>query len=395
MGRGSLADRFIQKITSGNIAYQAVLKQFPLHPRAFWRCLLSLWSIFRSRETSFYPVFLGIESTAKCNLRCDFCPRTEFLSRDVGDMDFDFFCQVIDEVNPVFITLSQFGEPLLHPRIADMIYYAASRSRIVRITTNATLLTKPMSEALLKTRLDHLLISFDSCRKETYERLRKGARFERVVENIKTFLALKKQYGRSTPVVSFNVTLSKDNIVEIRPMIDFCRKEFGLEPTFTMMYTYGEEVLKARSANEADIKDVQSGVEYARSLNLPGLAQNLQTLLNKMSTPDFSDARPCFWPYYTTTVSWDGKVYPCCVYFDCQMVLGDLTQQSFKAVWNGDRYRRFRRTLRASRTPFALCRTCSLSDDNVNNALSRCLRFAPFLKPLSQRNFIETGMKHE
>jgi len=191
------------------------------------------------------------------------------------------------------------------------------------------------------------------------------------------------------------VTLSKDNIAEIQLMIDFCRKEFGLVPTFTMMYTYGEDVLKARSANEADIKDVQAGVEYARSLNLPTLAQNLQTLLNKMSAPDFSDARPCFWPYYTTTVSWDGKVYPCCVYFDCQMVLGDLTRQSFKAVWNGEFYRRFRRALRASRTPFALCRTCSLSDDNVNNALSRCLRFAPFLKPLSQRNFIETGMKHE
>jgi len=94
MGKRSLADYFIQKITSGNIAYQAVLKQFPFHPRAFWRCLLSLWSIFRSRETSFYPVFLGIESTAKCNLRCDFCPRTEFLSRDVGHMDFDFFCKV-------------------------------------------------------------------------------------------------------------------------------------------------------------------------------------------------------------------------------------------------------------------------------------------------------------
>ena len=395
MGRRSLVDHFIQKITGGNIAYQAVLKQFPFHPRAFWRCLLSLWSIFRSRETSFYPVFLGIESTAKCNLRCDFCPRTEFLSRDVGHMDFDFFCKVIDEVNPVFITLSQFGEPLMHPRITDMIDYAASGSRIVRITTNATLLTKPMSEALLKTRLDHLLVSFDSCRKETYERLRKGARFERVVENIKAFLALKKQRGRPAPVVSFNVTLNKDNIAEIREMIDFCLKEFGIAPTFTMMYTYGEDVLAARSADTAGLKHVREGYDHARALNLPALAQNLQTLLGKMSEPDFSDGRPCFWPYYTTTVSWDGKVYPCCVYFDCQMVLGDLTRERFADVWNGEPYRRFRRTLRAGRTPFALCRTCSLSDDNVNNALSRCLRFAPFLKPLSQRNFTATGTEHE
>ena len=62
---------------------------------------------------------------------------------------------------------------------------------VVRITTNATLLTAELSQGLIDAQLSHLLISFDSCTKNLLEKIRYGTDFGKVVANIKTLIELK------------------------------------------------------------------------------------------------------------------------------------------------------------------------------------------------------------
>jgi len=50
---------------------------------------------------------------------------------------------------------------------------------------------------------------------------------------------------------------------------------------------------------------------------------------------------------------------PCCFDKDAHHVLGDLSKQTFKEVWNGDAYRDFRGALLQSRSNLEMCRNCS------------------------------------
>ncbi len=301
-------------------------------------------------------------------------------------MDYNLYKNIIDYIRPIFITLSQYGESLMHPRIIDMVSYARKRGVFVRITTNATLLSPELSRKLIKAEISHMLVSIDSCTGGLYEKIRIGAIFEKVIANIKTLLKLKQDLNSAYPIVSFNTTLNKDNIHEMTDMVRFCIREFGIPPTFTKMYTYGEESRGQKCLGLSDVRYINETYEYAKSHNLDVVCENMETLYRDIVYPPKGN-RPCFFPYYTTAVTWDGKVYPCCMYFDEQLTFGDLSRQSFKQVWNGDKYQQFRYQLRLDRDSISLCRSCPLVDIGINNLIAKYRGLVCFVNMISKRNF--------
>lgn len=368
--KNPVADYILKKLSKDSVAYQAVLQEIPLSLSFLRKCISNGLSIIRSGKKSFYPIALCIESSAKCNLSCTMCPRTDLLTRSKGNMDFGLYKKIVDAVNPVFLTLAQFGEPLLHPKILEMVSYARKKKMVVRITTNATLLTSGLSQGLIDAQLSHLLISFDSCTKSLLEKLRYGTNFEKVVTNIKKLIELKRKKGSVYPIVGFNMTLSQDNMHEITDMIKFCLREFGTTPTFTRMYTYGEAKRTDSCLTRADAEYLKEAYDYANSLSLNSVCENLNTIFADIADPVSGD-RPCFFPYYTTSVTWDGKVYPCCIYFDGQVIFGDLSKEPFGKVWNSHSYQEFRKNLKGDREGMPLCKTCPLIDIGINNAIAR------------------------
>ncbi|MBF0155637.1 MAG: SPASM domain-containing protein [Magnetococcales bacterium] len=372
-----------------SIAFQVVLRRIPASPGALWKLATNGYSVYRSGETSFPPVSLNLESTAKCNLKCPMCPRTDYMTRDVGNMDLAFYRRIVAEIDPVFIALAQFGEPFLHPQLEEMVAFAAERGSVTRITTNATAFTARRLKSLIQAGASHFLISLDSCDRETYERIRVGARFDHVMENIRLLLEVARGFGERAPVISFNVTLTRENAGEIPAMIAFCRREFGLSPTFSKSYTYGEAALRESAIHTWPPAHaaIRAGYDLGRELGLPEVCDNLRTLHNDIHHP-VRGYRPCFWPYFTTNVTWDGRVYPCCNYFDCQMEMGDLRSQSFREIWSGRAYRQFRRQLLRDREQFPICRACELVDVGINNAIARVERFLPPVRIMAGRRFL-------
>ena len=62
-----------------------------------------------------FPRHIFIETTAKCNLSCSFCPR----EKNDSHMGFRLFCDIVDECSkygPRSFSLHLFGEPLLYPQ---------------------------------------------------------------------------------------------------------------------------------------------------------------------------------------------------------------------------------------------------------------------------------------
>jgi radical SAM protein with 4Fe4S-binding SPASM domain len=89
---------------------------------------------------------LQIETVAKCNMACSFCPYP--LKEDKSSMlNMDLITKLIDQIDPYdpgfeYITFSQFNEPLLDNRIFDIVKYAKSKNFKVQLITNGLLLNK-------------------------------------------------------------------------------------------------------------------------------------------------------------------------------------------------------------------------------------------------------------
>ena len=90
------------------------------------------------------------------------------------------------------------------------------------MSTNATLLDDKRSDMLLDSGLDYLILAFDGATKETYEKYRVGAEFERTREYILNFLK-KKRDRRSSIFTVVQMVLLKDNQHEV----DAYRKLWG------------------------------------------------------------------------------------------------------------------------------------------------------------------------
>lgn len=81
-----------------------------------------------------------IEITNNCNLKCDFCIKND---RKIEYIDIDDFKKILDKIEDYtnYLYLHILGEPLMHPKINELIDIASKRFNI-NITTNGYLINK-------------------------------------------------------------------------------------------------------------------------------------------------------------------------------------------------------------------------------------------------------------
>lgn len=97
--------------------------------------------------------------TRRCNLACGYCNEFDKVSQPVP---YETLVRRIDHlVDELGVTIMDFlgGEPLLHPRIADIVRYAKSRKCWTNIITNAFLLSDKRIEELNEAGLDSMCVS--------------------------------------------------------------------------------------------------------------------------------------------------------------------------------------------------------------------------------------------
>jgi MoaA/NifB/PqqE/SkfB family radical SAM enzyme len=86
-----------------------------------------------------FPVFVQIETTNHCNLKCPICPAGGLgFKRSKKHMSLEGFKSIIDDMRDylLFIVLWDWGEPLLNPDLPDMTRYAAEHDIKTVASTN-------------------------------------------------------------------------------------------------------------------------------------------------------------------------------------------------------------------------------------------------------------------
>ena len=229
-------------------------------------------------------------------------------------MALSLYRRIIDEaagffVNDVFLHL--FGEPLLHPKIFEMIRYAKKFGINTLISTNATLLKGENSSEILSSGLDRLIISLDGATKETYEIIRRRADFDKTSEGVMSFLYLKKKLQSKKPYTILQVIRMKDTEKEIKSFVERFR---------------------------------QLPVDAIHIKELDTWLGQIETIKELRTSPPkkFGERYPCGALWYSMAIYWDGRVVPCCRDYDAKYVLGDVSEEGLLGVWNNERMQNLR-----------------------------------------------------
>ena len=255
-------------------------------------------------DDSFYPAVYIIEPTNFCNFSCIMCPNSKYRSKSLGKMKMRLFKKIVDEIAPYAkaIMLYWVGEPLLHPKLPEMIRYIKVRSEArVIISTNASLLKGQLARDLINSGMDEIIIGMDGDSPETFEHIRVGGKFEEIVRNTENFLELVGNKNKPTVVIQF--LEMKANSKETKAFWDHWSK-FNCYPLITWIDTWA------------------------------GQMAELKLTAQQLSPYEDALRKPCADLWYKMTINWQGQVTLCCHDWNASTILGSLWDQSVMEIWH-------------------------------------------------------------
>lgn len=254
-----------------------------------------------------------VEITSVCNLACSFCPPT---SRKANIIKLDAFNNILDQIKPhtKYIYLHVKGEPLLHPRIDELLDASHAKGFKVNITTNGTLIKKNREKLLGKPALRQMnfsLHSFDGHEGSTNR--------EEYVANILSFA---REAAEQNVIISFRLwNLQQDHATNAekrrnRETLEILEKEFNLD------YKIEEKVVPG------------SGVKVANRIYLN---QDHEFQWPSLQAPEDEGKGFCHALRSQAAILVDGTVVPCCLDGEGVINLGNINSTSFSDIVEGER----------------------------------------------------------
>ena len=161
---------------------------FIKYPKRFFNFIMYKISDRRS-NLPYLPIKLDIENVSRCNFHCTMCQVSDWpKNKRAEDMELEDFKRLIDEQYGLFeIKIQGMGEPLLgKDKFFDMIAYSRSKNIWVRTITNAALLHLNNNyKKLIDSGVNEVQLSVDGTTKDTFEKIRRGSKFEQIKLNCK------------------------------------------------------------------------------------------------------------------------------------------------------------------------------------------------------------------
>lgn len=267
-----------------------------------------------------FPADVIIEVTARCNLICPMCPQAT-MKRPRGEMTMKIYRKIINEAaeHGSGVWLAIMGEPLLVQNIFYMILYARHKGiTSVNLNTNAVLLNKKLAHFILAAGVTSVIIGLDALNKETYDKIRVGGDFDKVVANTKSLIACAKA-TETKVVVQFIV-------------MDENEKEM--------------EAFKAYWLKEGAIVKVRPKL---------GWGHGVETNMLNLTAADRTF--PCPWLARTVSIHWNGNFAQCDGDYEGTYSPGNVNRTSIQDMWNGELARRRERHWKGD-FDFEPCKNC-------------------------------------
>lgn len=275
-----------------------------------------------------------IEITSVCNLACSFCPPT---ARAKGLIKVEQFNKILDEIRPhtKYIYLHVKGEPLLHPRIDQLLDAAHAKGFKVNITTNGTLIKKNREKILGKPALRQINFSLHS-----FDGHEGSENREKYLEDILDFVRDSREYNT---IISYRLwNLQQDHVSDVaarrnRETLEILENEYHID------YRIEEKVEPGK------------GVKIAPHVYLN---QDHEFRWPSLLEPEDEGKGFCHALRSQAAILVDGTVVPCCLDGEGVINLGNVHEKSFSDIVEGERANKIVEGFSRREAVEELCRKC-------------------------------------
>ena len=295
-----------------------------------------IWNRLTRRPILPFPRTIQIQTFTGCNADCIFCPYGATSdAQPKGRMPPDLFRRIIDEaarhrvrrVSPYLM-----NEPLMDRDLFDKIRYihAAIPGCKVVVTSNGHFLTPPVVDAILALGggLHELYVSFQGLDREAYERTMRGSmNFDRTLANVNHFIDEQRRRGLDRPKLW--ITMVNTAVIDAKKAVAYWRAR-GVASKFTTLENRGGNIRNAES--------------FSR-------------------TKAMSYYTTCTRLFKQAYILFNGDMVLCCVDYNREQVLGNITNSSIHDVWNGPVAQEIRRRYLAHEFDgLPLCGNCKIDE---------------------------------
>ena len=269
-----------------------------------------------------HSLHLTIEPSNVCNLKCIMCPYAG-MKRKKEVMSMELFKKIIDQAKEMgckAVHLQQYNEPFLDKFIFERINYIRKLGIETLLYSNGTLLDKKMRDKILDSQPTRIRISIDGAKKETFESIRKGANFEKVVENTKNLFYERNKRNQKLPLIEVYFTVLEKNKKEANEFLKFWEDKCD----FATLYL-------------ADSRESEffTPVYYKDKKSYPCLNPKMPIILS------------------------NGKVALCCVDVEGNFELGDLKKQKLRDIMNSPKLKNIYKSQIERNCNLEICKNCS------------------------------------
>jgi len=289
------------------------------------------------------PVSLSVEPTTSCNLRCPECPSgLRQFTRPQGKIDLGLYRTIIGQLKGdlSYLLLYFQGEPLMLPGFFKLVEYARKNSIYTATSTNGHFLDDENARRIVESGLDRLIISIDGTDQQTYAQYRKGGDLKKVKEGLSNLVRWKKELKSGSPFIIIQFLVFKNNEHQIPAIRRLARelKADRLELKSAQVYDF---------QNDAGL--IPDNPRYSRYVRgRDGRWKLKKPIKNR-----------CFRMWSAAVITWDGRVVPCCFDKDASHQMGSLQTNTFKKIWKGQTYKKFRYKILKDRSQIDICRNCT------------------------------------
>jgi MoaA/NifB/PqqE/SkfB family radical SAM enzyme len=301
------------------------------------------------------PRSIQIECTTRCNLKCTFCELSYWTEKPT-DLKFDNLQRMVEHLPKLKrVDLTGIGESLMNRDFFRIVEFLKSRGMYVTLNDNFTLMTEAAARRLIELEIDQMFLSLDGATKQTYEPIRVGANFDKVISNTRRLLQIKREMRRRRPEVKINTVVCLTNYHELPAIVELAH-DLGIGMVqFVNVITFDNTADLDTLSVRRDVQErFAESVQRARQL---GVRVKIE-LFAKWPV------QRCDFPWRRNFVTYDGHVHPCCYTTQTgdrraqnRRSFGNLLDHSFHGIWNGGMYLAFRRKMQDGVLPSA-CEHC-------------------------------------
>ena len=295
------------------------------------------------------PLHMQIELTNYCNLHCPVCPTgIRAVNRQPLAIEVGLFERLIDDVGPYLLTVSlwAWGEPLLHPKLQEILRAVRKHDIAILMSTNGQNLdSERVIEALVLEPPTHLIVAIDGLTDQTNSNFRVGAKLDPILKGVQRIAEIKRRTKLKLPVLHMRYIVMKHNQHEVPQLIDFARSN-----SFDILTVRTLSIIDSESPDQIHGKLVPETAEL-QAYDYDNGA--------RIQRRDFI----CQEPFWFPTVFADGTLVACEQDYNAQQALGMISEDvSFADLWFSKRAARVRRIIRDDPQTLSFCRNCPYRD---------------------------------